>query len=73
MARERWIAGPDGVAHLEIGRPSRTSCGLAATGEQHSWPTRQRCLDCLSTQATSHLPEELLMAGYGVRPGTPIG
>lgn len=69
----RWIAGPDGVAHIERGRLPRAECGVAATGEQHSWPTRQRCLECLSIQATSALPEELLLAGYGVRRETPIG
>ncbi len=74
MARthEHWIAGPDGTAHLETLRASRAACGAAATGEQHAWPTRSRCLECMASQATSALPEELLLAGYGVRTELPI-
>ncbi len=73
--RNRWIAGPDGVGHLERNHAPRAECGVAATGDQHAWPSRQRCLECLASQATSALPEELLLAGYGVRPagGSPIG
>lgn len=69
--REHWVAGPDGVAHLED--RTGTACGLRPTGEQFAWPGRHRCLDCLASQATSALPEELLLAGYGVRPEVPIG
>lgn len=71
--RDRWIAGPDGVEHLEPTKGPRAACGAAATGEQHAWPMRSRCLECLASQATSALPEELLLHGYGVRPESPIG
>ena len=73
MTRGRWIAGRDGVAHIERGRLPLAECGVRATGGQHSWPVLRRCLECLSSQATRALPEELLRAGYGVRRETPIG
>lgn len=76
MPRERWTAGPDGIGHLHRGsRAARTACEQPAVDEQVGWPVRRRCIDCLASQATSALPEELLLAGYGVRPreGTPIG
>lgn len=65
--REAWRALNDGVGHLHSRLP-HTACGIAAIGEQFSWPIKRRCLACLATQATSSLPEELLLAGYGVRP-----
>lgn len=75
MARERWAAGNDRVAHLHRGREARTACGLPPVGEQFAWPAQRRCIDCLAAQATSALPEELLFAGYGVRGpgGSPMG
>jgi hypothetical protein len=66
--RERWLALNDGVGHLHTGRLPQAACGIAAIGEQFAWPVKRRCLACLATKATSALPEELLMAGYGVRP-----
>lgn len=72
MSRDRWIAGPDGIGHLETRREPRTACGNGAVGEQHAWPTIRRCLECMATQATSALPEELLLAGYGVRQAVPM-
>jgi hypothetical protein len=71
--RETWRAGPDGIAHLHRGRLPRTACDEPAIGDQFAWPGRRRCLACLAQQATSSLPEELLMAGYGVRVERPIG
>lgn len=73
MTREHWIAGSDGVGHLHRARLPRAACGEPAIGEQHGWPVRRRCIDCLASQATSALPEELLLAGYGVRREGPIG
>ena len=71
--RERWIAAADGVGHLHHGRLPRAACGTAALDEQIGWPVKRRCIDCLASQATSSLPEELLLAGYGVRREPPIG
>jgi hypothetical protein len=70
--RERWTAGPDGIAHLHRARLPQAACGAPAIGEQFGWPGKRRCIDCLASQATSALPEELLLAGYGVR-RPPIG
>jgi len=70
---ERWTAGPDGTAHLHWARLPQAACGEPAIGEQFGWPGRRRCIACLASQATSSLSEELLLAGYGVRPETPIG
>ena len=72
--RVRWVAGPDGTAHAHPARRlPRTLCGLPALDERFAWPERGRCLDCWASQATSALPEKLLLAGYGVRLEPPIG
>jgi hypothetical protein len=66
--RGSWRAANDGVAHLQVGRLPQAACGVPAVGGQFAWPAQRRCLACLATEATSSLPEELLLAGYGVRP-----
>lgn len=67
MTRIRWTAARDGIGHAHVGRLARTACGEPAVGEQFGWPVVRRCIECLARQAASALPEELLLAGYGVR------
>jgi hypothetical protein len=51
MGRIRWLAWTrEGLAHAVAarGRVTRTACGIPATDERLSWPTRDRCPRCMA-------------------------
>lgn len=49
--RDKWLAGPDRIAHAHRAGRSRTLCGLHPIDERLAWPETFRCATCLNVAA----------------------